>query len=700
MRENKKFIYFFFLIISLLLTVLITGAENLWFNKTSWLYGAGDLTNAQLSWQFYQKDVWHFPLGKNPNYGLEVANSIIFTDNVPLLAILFKLIKPIIYNDFQYFSFWIFICFYLQIFFSFKILEKFTKDNLFSILVSLIFLLSPFLLFRLTHHFSLGAHWIILYSFYIVYFLPNEKKEANWYLVIFLSLMVHLYFTVMIIIIYFFSLFEIFIEKRKIKSSITSLVSKIIYSITIMYVIGYFESSPVNAVSSGYGLFKIDLLSFFDPQIDNKKSWSLFLKDLSGTHLEGFAYLGLGNILLTFLSLTLLIKNKISIKHNSINFKILRPLNICFLVFIMWSISTNISLLGHEILNLDLPKYLFALLSIFSATGRFAWPVIYFMFFIAVFYVYKNFSRKVVIFLILFLLSVQILDVSVGILKNSFNNKKKLSIEPKDKIWIKIDENFDEIRTTYLFNNYGTLFTNFSHILGNFKNIKTDIILNAAMDRAKAAQVRYNLTKNINDEELIPTRAYLVDNIGHLKQLKKIFFKKNYGFLYRDNFWIILPGQKNLMNENDYNEINKISINQVELNKLYDLNFKGDFLGFGWSHNFGKPGVWSEGEYSYLLFKVPKSNKELQLQLNFNPYIKNLNKNFLVKIFANKEIVKTIYLKDKNNTEINFNNTISDSELLIKFQFENLVSPLELFDSPDARKLGILLKSFTIKEII
>lgn len=700
MRESKKFIYFFFLIFSLLLTVLIIGAENLWFSKTTWLYGAGDLTNAQLSWQFYQKDVWHFPLGKNPNYGLEVANSIIFTDNVPLLAVLFKLVKPIIYNDFQYFSFWIFICFYLQIYFSFKILEKFTKDNLFSILVSLIFLFSPFLLFRFTHHFSLGAHWIILYSFYIVYFSPNEKKEAHWYLVIFLSLMVHLYFTVMIIIIYFFSLIEIFVEKKKIKSSITSLISKIIYSLTIMYVIGYFESGLVNAVSSGYGLFKIDLLSFFDPQLDNKQSWSLFLNDLSGTHLEGFAYLGLGNILLIFLSLTLLITNKLSIKHKPINFKILRPLNICFLVFLIWSISTNISLLGHEILNLDLPKYLFALLSIFSATGRFVWPVIYFMFFIAAFYVYKNFSRKVVIFLILFLLLVQISDVSVGILKNSFNNNKILSVEPKDKIWSKIDQNFDEIRTTYLFNNYGTLFSNFSPILGNFKNIKTDIILNAAMDRAKAAEVRYNLAKNINDEELIPTRAYLVDNIGHLKQLKKHFLKKDYGFLYRDNFWIVLPGQKKLMNENDYNEINKISINQVELNKLYYLNFKGDFLGFGWSHNFGKPGVWSEGKYSYLLFKVPKSKKELQLQLNFNPYIKNLSKNFLVKIFVNEKIAKTIYLKDKNNTDINFNNAISDSELLIKFQFENLVSPWELFESPDARKLGIVLKSFTIKEIM
>ena len=300
----------------------------------------------------------------------------------------------------------------------------------------------------------------------------------------------------------------------------------------------------------------------------------------------------------------------------------------------------------------------------------------------------------------LLLLIVQISDISVGIFKNSLNSKKFVNDYPKNKIWEKIDKNFEEIRTTYLFNNYGPLFSNFSLILGNLKNIKTDIILNAAMDRAKAAKVRYELVKNINEGKLISTRAYLVDNLGHLKQLRRHFLKKNYGFLYRDNFWIVLPGQKELMNKNDYKELNKISISQIEFNRQYNLNFRGDFLGFGWTHNFGKSGVWSEGEYSDLLFKLPKSQKELQLKLNFSSYIKNLNENFLVKIFINEKITETIYIKDKDNAEINLNNFSNASEVLIKFKFENLVSPWELLESPDARKLGILLKSFTVKEII
>ena len=37
-------------------------------------------------------------------------------------------------------------------------------------------------------------------------------------------------------------------------------------------------------------------------------------------------------------------------------------------------------------------------------------------------------------------------------------------------------------------------------------------------------------------------------------------------------------------------------------------------------------------------------------------------------------------------------------ENIIMFKFENLISPLDIFESPDGRKLGILLKDMIIEE--
>ena len=218
------------------------------------------------------------------------------------------------------------------------------------------------------------------------------------------------------------------------------------------------------------------------------------------------------------------------------------------MLFIIWALTTNISILGIEIISVNLPKYLFAILSIFSSTGRFAWPFIYFMIIVSIFFLYRSFSKKVSFSIIISLICIQLLDISFKIFNNSLNEKKSHAIKSNDEIWKTIDDEFKIIRTTFLFNNYGPLFSNFSKILGELENIKTDIILNAAMDRKKAAQVRYNLIENINNEKLPTDTAYIIDNLGHLKQLKKQFSEKNYGFIFRDNFRMVLPGKKELIN--------------------------------------------------------------------------------------------------------------------------------------------------------
>ena len=64
-------------------------------------------------------------------------------------------------------------------------------------------------------------------------------------------------------------------------------------------------------------------------------------------------------------STIIFIRNKFKKNNLNLDFKILRPLNFCFLIFIIW-FSSNISILGYELLNIDLPKYLFALLVFFQ----------------------------------------------------------------------------------------------------------------------------------------------------------------------------------------------------------------------------------------------------------------------------------------------------------------------------------------------
>ena len=89
-KTIKKISILFFLLFSFYLTLNFLGIENLYFNNIDWLLGGGDISNAQNGWTFFKNDKWHFPIGKNPNYGLEISTSIIFSDSIPLFSFNFQ----------------------------------------------------------------------------------------------------------------------------------------------------------------------------------------------------------------------------------------------------------------------------------------------------------------------------------------------------------------------------------------------------------------------------------------------------------------------------------------------------------------------------------------------------------------------------------------------------------------------------------
>ena len=87
------------------------------------------------------------------------------------------------------------------------------------------------------------------------------------------------------------------------------------------------------------------------------------------------------------------------------------------------------------------------------------------------------------------------------------------------------------------------------------------------------------------------------------------------------------------------------------------------------------------------------------MEINFLPYKGNKLENFSTKIFVNKQIYDEINLQKENQIKVVFEDNLKSSEIFIKFEFNNIISPFDILESPDARRLGILLKSIKINEI-
>ena len=81
-------------------------------------------------------------------------------------------------------------------------------------------------------------------------------------------------------------------------------------------------------------------------------------------------------------------------------------------------------------------------------------------------------------------------------------------------------------------------------------------------------------------------------------------------------------------------------------------------------------------------------------------YKSNKNKNFRVQIFLNNELKQEINLnkyENNDNVILNLQQNELNSENILMFKFYDLISPLDIFESPDARKLGILLKTMSLE---
>ena len=91
--------------------IFIFGTAILDFRYTDWLMNYNDLTQHYLGWEFFRISSWSFPLGLLENIVYPYRISVIYTDSIPLFAMFFRLLSPLLPSGFQYFGLFGIICY-------------------------------------------------------------------------------------------------------------------------------------------------------------------------------------------------------------------------------------------------------------------------------------------------------------------------------------------------------------------------------------------------------------------------------------------------------------------------------------------------------------------------------------------------------------------------------------------------------------
>ena len=372
---SKNFVNFIICaLVGLAWYLLLYGRYPLYFTHVNWIYAqGGDVFQHQLGWEWFRQEAWHFPIGRIDSYGYPFGTSVTFMDAIPLMAIPLKVLSPFLDARFQYFGIWELFSIIGQIFASYLILGEFTKSFPNKILGASLLVLSPPLIFRSFLHDSLTAQWILMLGIWInILDYRHKGWRGAWPVLFAVAVLTHLYFVAMLIPLWMISLFFNYIKER----SYRKIIFDIIFVVGTIFVVGYcigIFSLNINDLGYGFGNFSWNLNGFIDPS-----QYSSILKPMTlgnAAQYEGYSYLGLGNLLMLPFALILFLLEKPS--TNQRVFFI--PFLIAIVLYTCFALSNKAFVNDHLIWKFSLPDNIKKIASMFQSSGRFIWPVFYFI---------------------------------------------------------------------------------------------------------------------------------------------------------------------------------------------------------------------------------------------------------------------------------------------------------------------------------
>lgn len=411
---RRKLYYFIQLLVPLIVSVifgifwylLLYGRSPLYFSNVDWIYvNGGDVFQHQIGWEWFRQERWHFPLGTINDYGYPFGTSVSFMDSIPLFAIPFKILSPWLGENFQYLGLWELISIIVQIFGGMLILGEFSTSYSVRILGASLLVLSPPMIFRAFEHNSLSAHWILLLAiWFIIRQYHNRLWRGAWIILFGLATLIHIYFIVMLLPLWAIGEFFRISKGRHKWMVVVDIVSVLIVIFIFGYCTGAFSLNYGDLVAKGgYGEYSWNLNGFINPL-----SATSILNQLplgKAGQREGFSYLGLGILFTLPIALSLVLQKEYS--HRQL-FPLV-PFGVVILLYCLFALSNRAFVNTQPLWNITLPEIILKFCSMFRSSGRFIWPVYYFVVLFCVIGLIQN-LKNATPFLI-FVLVLQLIDV-------------------------------------------------------------------------------------------------------------------------------------------------------------------------------------------------------------------------------------------------------------------------------------------------
>jgi hypothetical protein len=373
-----------FIVVGFSFAGLVVGVRVVNPFDTSWL--TTDPATSYLGWAFFRNEPrLSFPLGWSSAIGYPLGEPIAYLDSIPMLAMIFWLVRHILPADFQYLGLWFAFNSVLQLYFGYRISRRLVGNNKAAAMAgSLLFMTAPAFIYRAIGHFALSTHWIVLAALEIFMTAAariSRVRAIASVVLCFVAGSINPYLTVMVLLIVLASYLHGLLStegrdsapfrSRMLHAALVCLISTTAAAAALV-IFGFLLPGNANDYAgAGYGVFSMNLLAPIDPM--NFQALLLRPQPMVGIgQYEGYNYFGLGVI---FLGVVALAFRPSAAKKLFTRNAIAAWVIVAVSLFLALSLKATV---GTVILyDVSAPQWLLNILSSLRSSGRLFWPAYY-----------------------------------------------------------------------------------------------------------------------------------------------------------------------------------------------------------------------------------------------------------------------------------------------------------------------------------
>lgn len=355
----------------------VLGRATFWERPRGYMGWRIDLSNVLSAYDWFVQDTWRWPLLDIPQASWPDGSNAFALDVAPLLAILGKLIRTATGWHVNLYPAWFVAAFALPGVMLAALLRGLGQRSLLSgIVAAVLGALSPTVHLRFGHAAQM-AHWLVIAALALYAARDARMRLAGLLGLALVAGCVNLYLFVMVAAVAGAAILQAFADRRiRLARFLLLALALPLTGFLPVWAFGLLDMPALTSTDIDFGTFSANLGTLFWPQDSSIGRWT-GMPILAGGPLggdggqyEGYAYLGLGGVLLVAIAL---------LRHGRVLPALARrhwALVLALAVLLVWAVSNEVHLGQWIIAGYPLPEFLLeTVLGWFRSSGRFVWPL-------------------------------------------------------------------------------------------------------------------------------------------------------------------------------------------------------------------------------------------------------------------------------------------------------------------------------------